>query len=88
MKHQDVLKLQQGGKIAIVQDKTARTQQYRLFATMAFTHLYLAATDTLPLDCEDYVLTQKILKKTSTIGKLQKRGMGLNSLNREDGGMH
>ena len=50
MKHQDVLKLQQGGKIAIVQDNTARTQQYRLFATMAFTHLYLAATDTLTLD--------------------------------------
>ena len=34
------------------------------------------------------MLTQKILKKTSTIGKLQKRGMGLNSLNREDGVMH
>ena len=50
MKHLDVLKLQQEGKVAIVQDNTARTQQYHLSTTMAFPYLYPGETDSSPLD--------------------------------------
>ena len=72
MKHRDVLKLQQGGKIAVVQDNTARTQQYHLSATMAFPYLYPGETDTSPLDCGDYVLATKLLKKQALFAHYKK----------------
>ena len=74
VKHQDVLKLQQGGKISVLQDNTARPQKHHLSATMAFPYLYPDEKDTSPLDCGDWVLATKLLKKQALFAHYKKGG--------------
>lgn len=65
IKNRDFLKIQQDGKILVIEDSTTeRLPIYNVSATKAFPHLYPRGEKS-PLDLSDYKLSRYLLKKQS-----------------------